>query len=103
MAQAAELARRLPRYEELCAFLRRNRGQCYLATGNLDVWIAPLARELGLEGHVFSSVAQVEAGHADVGIAFAASHPVPPVLAQAADLMAWDEPSLLHILESLRC
>ncbi|MFR1753727.1 MAG: haloacid dehalogenase-like hydrolase [Oscillospiraceae bacterium] len=41
VAQAAELARRLPRYEELCAFLRRNRGQCYLATGNLDVWIAP--------------------------------------------------------------
>ncbi len=29
-------------------------------SGRLD---SPLARELGLEGHVFSSVAQVEAGY----------------------------------------
>lgn len=63
VAQAAEIARGLPRYESLCAFLRRNQERCYLATGNLDVWIAPLVRELGLEGHCFSSVARVERGY----------------------------------------
>ena len=36
VAQAAEIARCLPRYESLCAFLRRNQERCYLATGNLD-------------------------------------------------------------------
>lgn len=41
----------------------RNQERCYLATGNLDVWIAPLVRELGLEGHCFSSVARVERGY----------------------------------------
>lgn len=137
VAQAAELALGLPRYEGLCRFLRHNRARCYLATGNLDVWIAPLVRELGLEGHVFSSVAQVEEGYvtgiaslldkstvlaalprpvaaigdgmndlpmvlqADVGIAFAASHPVPSVLARAASVVVQDEASLLRVLESL--
>ena len=137
VAQAAEIARGLPRYESLCAFLRRNQERCYLATGNLDVWIAPLVRELGLEGHCFSSVARVERGYvkgidslldkaavlntlprpiaavgaglndlpmllgADVGIAFAGSHPAPSELAQAAGYVAWDEKALVTFLESL--
>ena len=137
VAQAAEIARCLPRYESLCACLWRNRERCYLATGNLDVWIAPLVRELGLEGHCFSSVARVERGYvtgidslldkaavlntlprpiaavgdgindlpmllgADVGIAFAGSHPVPSELAQAAGYVAWDEKALVTLLESL--
>ena len=119
------------------AFLRRNQERCYLATGNLDVWIAPLVRELGLEGHCFSSVARVERGYvtgidslldkaavlntlprpiaavgdgindlpmllgADVGIAFAGSHPAPSELAQAAGYVAWDEKALVTFLESL--
>ncbi len=137
VSRAAEIARNLPRYESLCAFLRRNRERCYLATGNLDVWIAPLVRELGLEGHCFSSAAQVECGYvtgiaslldkatvlsalprplvaigdgmndlpmllgADVGIAFAGSHPVPAKLAQAASYVARDERTLVQLLERL--
>lgn len=137
VARAAEIALRLPRYEALCGFLRANRDRCYLATGNLDVWIEPLVCQLGLSGHCFSSVARVEDGHvveivslldksavlpglprpiaavgdgmndvpmleqADVGIAFAASHPVPEELAGAARYVARDEASLLAYLESL--
>lgn len=38
---------------------------------------------------------------ADVGIAFAGSHPAPSELAQAAGYVAWDEKALVTFLESL--
>lgn len=60
--RAAEIAVELPRYEGLCAFLRENREICYIATGNLDVWITPLLEELGMAGRCFASHARVDGG-----------------------------------------
>lgn len=59
--QAAEAVRELPRYEELCDFLRTHRARCWIATGNLDVWIGPLLEELGMTGRCAFAVARVEA------------------------------------------
>jgi len=59
---AAQAACAMPRYEQLCAFLRAHRDRCWIATGNLDVWIGPLLRELDMAGHCFCAKAQVENG-----------------------------------------
>ena len=41
--------------EKIVKFLREYKKQCYIVTGNLDVWIKKLIRKIGMEGHCFCS------------------------------------------------
>lgn len=41
-------------------FIRENRSRCFVVTGNLDLWIAPLADKLGCE--FFASTAVMQGG-----------------------------------------
>lgn len=45
---------------KLTDFIRSRPGQCFVVTGNLDIWIKPLVERIGCEGH--TSVAVVKGG-----------------------------------------
>lgn len=47
-------------FQQVEAFIKRNRERCFIVTGNLDVWIRPLMRELGCQ--FFSSKATEQNG-----------------------------------------
>lgn len=49
--------------DKLADFIRENRERCYVVTGNLNVWIEDLMKNLGLEGHYFCSKATVIDDH----------------------------------------
>lgn len=58
VGEASDLVAGIPLNEGIAAFIRKNSESCYIATGNLDVWIEKLVAALGaLEGHVFCSKA----------------------------------------------
>lgn len=46
--------------ERLTDFIKRYRKRCYIITGNLDVWIMKLIKDMGMEKNTFSSKALVE-------------------------------------------
>lgn len=50
----------VPLHQELVRFIQEHREDCYVVTGNLDVWICRLMEKLGLEGHYFCSIAEVD-------------------------------------------
>lgn len=50
----------IPLNEKLAEFIRRNRDNCYIVTGNLDVWIEGLLERLGMQNHCYCSKAIVE-------------------------------------------
>lgn len=52
--------------EELTDFISQHRDQCFVVTGNLDVWIAPIIEKIGCRA--FSSTAHTEGGRL-VGVA----------------------------------
>lgn len=41
-------------------FIQNNKERCYIVTGNLDVWILPLMKKIGMENRFFSSKALVK-------------------------------------------
>ena len=43
--------------EKLVEFLKQNRENCYIVTGNLDVWICKLMEKIGMENNYFCSKA----------------------------------------------
>lgn len=45
--------------EKLIDFIRKNQERCYVVTGNLDVWVEGLMKNIGMEKNVFSSKALV--------------------------------------------
>lgn len=45
---------------QLIKFLQDNKDCCYIVTGNLDVWIEKLLKNLGLENNCYCSKAKVE-------------------------------------------
>lgn len=47
----SEVLSRVPLYEALLHFIQTHKEQCVVATGNLDVWIAPLMRRIGCTYH----------------------------------------------------
>ena len=56
VSEAAELVAAIPLNEHIAEFIRANPGRCYIATGNLDVWIEELVPKLGIPAdHVFCS------------------------------------------------
>lgn len=46
--------------EEIFNFIRENKSQCVVVTGNLDCWIKPVAEKLGCE--IFSSTSEIVNG-----------------------------------------
>lgn len=46
--------------DKLVEFIKANKDRCYIVTGNLDVWIEDLVKEIGLEKNVFCSKALVK-------------------------------------------
>lgn len=59
----------IPLNEELVEFIKENRENCYVVTGNLDVWICDLMDNLGLTGHYFCSKGKTdETGDVLLGI-----------------------------------
>lgn len=48
----------IPLDKSILEFIRANKDQCFLVTGNLDIWIQPISDECGCE--TFSSVANYE-------------------------------------------
>lgn len=53
-----DIVRTVQLSEPLADFISTHRDQCFVVTGNLDVWIAPIIEELGCRSH--SSTAVVE-------------------------------------------
>ncbi len=54
------IVKTIPLDEDVLSFIRDNRRDSYLATGNLDLWIKPLVEICGCEA--FSSKASIEQG-----------------------------------------
>lgn len=54
---ASEIIRNIPLNKQLVSFIQENKDRCYIVTGNLDVWIHPLMKDLGMERNYFSSKA----------------------------------------------
>lgn len=46
--------------EKIVGFIKENKERCYIVTGNLDVWIEELVKELGMENNLFCSKALVK-------------------------------------------
>ncbi len=56
----SDLVEDIPLNEHMTNFIMENKSRCYLVTGNLNVWIDKLVKKIGLENHVYSSIAAVE-------------------------------------------
>lgn len=57
ISKAQTVVARIPIYEKLASYIQARKDNCFIITGNLDVWIAPLAKKFGCK--VFSSSAIV--------------------------------------------
>ena len=55
----AQIVETVPFDEEIADFIRDHREQCYVVTGNLDVWVSRLVRRLGCR--FYSSTAETRA------------------------------------------
>lgn len=53
--------------EKIVKFLNNHKEDCFIVTGNLDVWIEKLIKKIGMENHCFCSFADVD-GNILVGI-----------------------------------
>lgn len=61
ISTVSEIVAQTPLHEELATFIAENRERCYIVTGNLDVWIEPLVKKIGLPmTHCFCSAGSVE-------------------------------------------
>lgn len=58
-----DIVRNIPLNEHIAGFIRKNADRCYIVTGNLDVWIEDLMKDLGVSNHVFCSKANVRDDH----------------------------------------
>lgn len=60
VSKVRELVRRIKLNEQIVDFIKTNRERCYIVTGNLDVWIEDLIKELDMEKNLFCSRAMVK-------------------------------------------
>lgn len=56
----AEKIAQIPLNERIVDFIKSNKKQCYILTGNLDVWISQLMTRIGMEDHCICSRACVD-------------------------------------------
>lgn len=57
-ARVREIVAAIPLDEHLLAFIRERREDCFLVTGNLDIWVQPIVETCG--ARLFSSVATAQ-------------------------------------------
>ena len=70
VSTVSEIILQVPLHQEIVRFIQENKEDCYVVTGNLDVWIRGLMESLGLSGHYFCSKARVDGtGETLLGIA----------------------------------
>ena len=50
----------IPLNQHIAEFIKNNRERCYVVTGNLNVWISGLMKNLKMENHCYCSKADVE-------------------------------------------
>lgn len=50
------IIRDIPRFEKIESFIKENKQDCYIVTGNLDVWIEELVDELGCQSYSSTAV-----------------------------------------------
>lgn len=60
ISAAAKAVGQVPLNTEIVRFIRENTSSCLIVTGNLDVWIRDLIRDLNMEGRCLSSKAEYE-------------------------------------------
>lgn len=60
VSKVAEIVEKTPLNDELVQFIRSHSNQCYIVTGNIDVWIEKLIAKIGLPmSHCYCSTASV--------------------------------------------
>ncbi len=61
ISTVSRIVEQTPLNEKIVDFIAENRERCYIVTGNLDVWIEPLIKKIGLPmTHCYCSAASVE-------------------------------------------
>lgn len=61
VSRVSEIVRQIPLNEAIAEFIRQNSEDCYIVTGNLDVWIEKLIAKIGLPmSHCICSTASVQ-------------------------------------------
>jgi phosphoserine phosphatase len=58
ISRVHEIISTAPLFPKISDFIRRHQSQCYIVTGNLDVWVAPLISTLGVRA--FTSRAETD-------------------------------------------
>lgn len=57
------IVREIPVNEALVKFIQENRERCFIVTGNLDIWVAPLVDRMIPASHLYSSRADIRDDH----------------------------------------
>lgn len=61
VSKVAEIVSNVPLHEGIVQFIREHTEDCYIVTGNLDVWIAKLMKKIGLPmSHCLCSTASAQ-------------------------------------------
>lgn len=58
LSKVRDIIANIPLHDEIAAFIRGRKDDCYVVTGNLDVWVSPLVEKLGCR--FFSSRAETD-------------------------------------------
>lgn len=54
-----KIVKNIPLNENIANFIKENAERCYVVTGNLDIWICDLMKNIGMSNHVYCSKANV--------------------------------------------
>lgn len=59
VSEVRSVVRNIPLNDSITNFIRSNKDRCYIVTGNLDIWIEDLMKDLGVYQHLYCSKADV--------------------------------------------
>lgn len=63
VSKVQDLIELIPVHQKLIKFFREHKSQCFIVTGNLDVWIHKLLVKIGMENNCYCSHAEVVDDH----------------------------------------